>query len=128
LQAIVSDAIRAGLIKSAHDISDGGLAIALAECCDSTIRRPAIGAVVRIPSHLEVVKDLFGEYCSRIILTTTQAAEIMQRAEHAGLRCSEIGKVGGSRFILEYEGERAVDVVVDELEAVWRRTLPKLIS
>jgi phosphoribosylformylglycinamidine synthase len=128
LQSIVSDAIRAGLIKSAHDISDGGLAIALAECCYSTIQRPAIGAVVRIPSHLEVVKDLFGEYCSRIILTTTQAAEIMQRAERAGLRCSEIGKVGGSRFMLEYEGERAVDVVVDELEAVWRRTLPKLIS
>jgi len=128
LQHFVAEAIRAGLVKSAHDVSEGGLAVSLAECCYSTIRRPAIGATAKIPSHLEVCKDLFGECSSRIILSTTSAFEVIQRAERAGLRCSEIGKVGGSRFVLDYEGQRAVDIRVEELEAVWRRTLPKLLS
>ena len=128
LQSVASDAIRAGLIKSAHDVTEGGLAMALAECSYSTIRRPAIGAAVKIPSHLEMCKDLFGEYSSRIILTTTRAFEVIQRAERAGLRCTEIGRAGGARLVLEYEGARAVDVAVEELESAWRRTLPKLLS
>jgi len=128
LQSVVADAIHAGLVKSAHDVSEGGLAIALAESCYSTLHRPSIGATVKIPSNLEICKDLFGEYSSRIILTTTAPLELVQRAERAGLRCIEIGKVGGDRLMLEYEGERAVDVSTEELETVWRRTLEKLLS
>jgi phosphoribosylformylglycinamidine synthase II len=128
LQGVVSEAIRAGIVKSAHDVSEGGLAMALAECCFATIRRPAIGAAVKIPSHLEICKDLFGEYSSRIILTTTQAAEVMGRAERAGLRCTEIGRVGGSRLVLDYEGEHAVDLPIEQLEAVWKGALPNLLS
>jgi hypothetical protein len=39
-----------------------------------------------------------------------------------------MGEVGGNRLIMEYEGERAVDVAIQELETAWRRTLPKLLS
>src|SRR6185369_15998433 len=53
LQFMIRDAIQSGLVKSAHDISEGGLAIALAECCYETMYRPAIGATVKIPSRLE---------------------------------------------------------------------------
>src|SRR5205814_5557504 len=61
IQSLISTAIRDGLIKSAHDVSEGGLAVALAECCYSNISRLAIGAEVQIPSHLEMRRDLFGE-------------------------------------------------------------------
>ena len=55
LQSFVSAAIRDRLVKSAHDVSEGGLAVAMAECCYSDIsHRGAIGAEIRIPSHLEV--------------------------------------------------------------------------
>ncbi len=128
LQFMVRDAIQSGLVKSAHDISEGGLASALAECCYGTMHRPAIGATVKIPSHLEACKDLFGEHPSRILLTTQNASELGKRAGAAGLELREIGKVGGKRFVLEYEGQNAVDLAIDELETVWRRTFPKLLS
>lgn len=128
LQRMVLKAIQDGLVKSAHDISDGGLAIAIAECCYATAERPAIGATVKIPSHLEPCKDLFGEYPSRILLTSKNPSEIISRAGAAGLRVTEIGSVGGKRLILNYEGQPAVDLEIGELETVWRRAFPKLLS
>ena len=128
LQSFVSDAIHAGLLRSAHDVSDGGIAVAVAESCYSTLHRPAIGAAAKIPRYMDACKDLFGEYSSRILLTTKHASDLVRRAERSGLRCTEIGRVGGNRLILEHDGLRVVDVAIDELESVWRRTLPKLLS
>ena len=128
LQNFVSDAIHAGLVKSAHDISDGGIAVALAEMCYSTLNRPPIGAAAKIPQYLDAGKDLFGDYSSRILLTTTHASDLVRRAERSALRCTEIGRVGGNRLILQHGGQLVVDVAIDELESVWRRTLPKLLS
>ena len=128
LQSFVADAIRAGLIKSAHDVSEGGIAVALAECCLSTLDRPGIGAAAKIPQYLDACKDLFGEYSSRILLSTKHAPELVRRAERSALRCAEIGRVGGNRLMLEHGGQVVVDVGVQELESVWRRTLPKLLS
>ena len=128
LQSFVSDAIHAGLVKSAHDISDGGIGIALAEMCYSTLHRPAIGAAAKIPQYMDACKDLFGEYSSRILLTTTHASDLVRRAERAALRCTEIGRVGGNRLILQHGGQQVVDVAIEEVESVWRRTLPKLLS
>ena len=128
LQSFVSDAIRAGMVKSAHDISDGGIAVALAEMCYSTLNRPAIGAAVIIPQYMDACKDLFGDYSSRILLTTIHASDLVRRAERSALRCTEIGRVGGNRLILQHNGQLAVDVAIEELESVWRRTLPKLLS
>ncbi len=128
VQNLVAFAIRDRLVKSAHDVSEGGLAVALAECCYSNVRRPAIGAEVRIPSHLEVLKDLFGEFSTRVLLSTTNAAEVRKRAGQMGLNSHELGKVGGKRLTLTYEDERIVDLPIDELESAWRQGLPKLLS
>jgi phosphoribosylformylglycinamidine synthase len=128
LQRMVLAAIQDSLVKSAHDTSDGGLAIAIAECCYATAERPAIGASVKIPSNLEACKDLFGEYPSRILLTSKNPSEILKRAGAAGLRGTEIGAVGGKRLILNYEGQTAVDLEIGELETVWRRAFSKLLS
>jgi phosphoribosylformylglycinamidine synthase II len=131
IQNLVSTAIRDGLVKSAHDVSEGGLAVALAECCYSNIHRGPIGAEVQVPSHLELRKDLFGEFTTRVLLSTHNAAElaeIIRRAGQIGLNGHDLGKVGGNRLILHYEGERAVDIGIDELESAWRQGLPKLLS
>jgi phosphoribosylformylglycinamidine synthase len=128
VQILVSAAIRDRLVKSAHDVSEGGLAVALAECCFSTLHRSAIGAEIRIPSHLEVLRDLFGESSTRVVLSTKNAAEILKRAAQMGLNCYELGRVGGTRLILTYESERVIDLPVDELESAWREGLPKLLG
>jgi phosphoribosylformylglycinamidine synthase II len=128
LQMFVAAVIREGLIKSAHDISEGGLAIALAECCYSNLHRDAIGAEIKVPSHLELRKDLFGEVSSRVILSTAQPAELKKRAGEMGLNLYDLGKVGGKRFTLRYEGVEVVGIDIEELESAWRQGLPKLLS
>ncbi len=128
LQSFVSDAIKAGLVKSAHDVSDGGLAIALSECCYSTLQRKAIGAMAKIPQYMDAAKDLFGDYASRILLSTTHASDLVRRAERSGLRCTEIGRVGGDRLVFEHGGKVVVDLAVEELESAWKQALPKLLS
>jgi phosphoribosylformylglycinamidine synthase len=127
LQNLVASAIRDGLVKSAHDVSEGGLAVALAECCYSSLWRGPIGAILTIPSHLELRTDLFGEVSTRVVLTTTKPEEIRKRAEAAGLNCFELGKTGGQRLIFHYEGVQVIDLDVAELEAAWRQGLPELL-
>jgi len=128
IQNFVANAIRDGLVKSAHDTSEGGLAVALAECCYADLHREAIGATVQIPSHLEIRKDLFGEFSTRVLLSTTNPAELQKRAEQMGLNFYNLGNVGGKRLILNYEGVRVVDIAIEELQAAWRQAMPKLLS
>src|SRR5262249_21537263 len=92
VQIFVSAAIRDRLIKSAHDVSEGGLAIAIAESCYSNLHRGAVGAEIVVPSHLEVRKDLFGEVSSRVVLTTLQAEGLRKRAESSGLNFYVLGR------------------------------------
>ena len=128
VQTFVASAIRAGLVKSAHDTSEGGLAVALAECCYSNLHRGAVGAEVTIPSHLEIRKDLFGEVSTRVVLSTTKVEALRTQARDAGLNFYELGKVGGKRLIFHYESVKAVDIAIEELESAWRQALPKLLS
>jgi phosphoribosylformylglycinamidine synthase len=128
IQNLVAGAIGDKLVKSAHDVSEGGLAIALAECCYSTLNRGPLGAEVRIPSHLQVLKDLFGEFSTRVLLTTDDPSEILKRAGQMGLNCHNLGNVGGERLIMKYEGETVIDLTLKDLETAWRQGLPKLLS
>jgi phosphoribosylformylglycinamidine synthase II len=128
VQNLVDGAIRDRLINSAHDVSEGGLAVTLAECCYSNLERPAIGAEINVPSHLEVRKDVFGEFSSGVLLSTNNAAELTRRAEQVGLKSNELGTVGGTRLILNYEDVRIIDIGIDELESAWSEALPKLLS
>ena len=58
-------AIKSGLVNSAHDISDGGLAVCIAECCIAS----DLGADIRINEEMSLDKMIFGESQSRIIVT-----------------------------------------------------------
>ena len=67
VQSFCREAIYAELVNCAHDISEGGLAVAIAECC---LGKNALGAVIKIPYNVEYpVAALFGETQSRIILS-----------------------------------------------------------
>ena len=128
MQNLIASLIREGLVRSAHDLSEGGFAVALAECCFSTLHRGPLGAAARVPSRLEVCRDLFGEFPTRVLLSTTDTAGLVGRAQAAGLVAHEIGAVGGDRLILEYEGARAIDVPIDQIEDVWRGGLEGLLE
>ena len=98
--------IAQGAIKSAHDCSEGGLAVALAESCISQqIARETprlIGASVDLSAAKDVRLDalLFGETQSRIVISTTahHAAKVLGQAKVLGIPAAQIGKVGGSEL------------------------------
>jgi phosphoribosylformylglycinamidine synthase II len=96
--------IAQGLIKSAHDCSEGGLAVALAESCISqqTARETPrlIGATIDFSSTKEARLDalLFGETQSRIVISATahNAVKVLGQAKVLGVSAMQIGKVGGN--------------------------------
>ncbi|MBL9134434.1 MAG: phosphoribosylformylglycinamidine synthase subunit PurL [Verrucomicrobiales bacterium] len=100
--------IQAGGIKSAHDCSDGGLAVALAESCVSQLigrQTPRlIGATIDLaaafPESKRIDALLFGETQSRVVISCApkDATRILERARLLGVQAARIGTVGGDRF------------------------------
>ncbi len=88
--------IKGGLVQSAQDISDGGLAVALAECCFAN----GIGATVTIESNIRLDSLLFGETQSRIIFTAKpdQSEKIWEISARHGITVEKIGLTGGENL------------------------------
>ncbi|MEK6303827.1 MAG: phosphoribosylformylglycinamidine synthase subunit PurL [Acidobacteriota bacterium] len=129
-QEVCLKAIQAGLIESAHDCSDGGLSVALAESCFSSYRREAIGCQVDLTGDLSSAALLFSETPSRIVVSAVQSNvdQIVALAEEQGVPARVIGETGGDRFVIEVNGESVVDRAVAEVESVWRDALPKMLE
>ena len=127
VQQACLDAAEAGLLRSAHDCSDGGLAVALAEDCFSTLAREGIGAEIDLQTSLETTTLLFSESPSRIIVSfdAEVAGEVENIAALHGCPFTIIGRAGGSRLEIAVNGEDAVAVFVSELEEAWRTGLSR---
>jgi phosphoribosylformylglycinamidine synthase len=94
--------VRSGALRSAHDIAEGGLAVALAECCIAG----GIGATIELPEDL----DVFGEAPGRAFVVSGSEAAL------AGSRI--IGRVGGDRLHV-VAGTTEMHVTLSELRAAW---------
>ncbi|HEX5647655.1 MAG TPA: phosphoribosylformylglycinamidine synthase subunit PurL [Nitrospira sp.] len=107
--------IRAGLVQSAHDCSDGGLVVALAESAMSGPDR-LLGAVVTLAlGRLRKDAVLFGESQSRVVLSAkpVHREAILDGARRAGVPVAVIGSVTGDRLVVSLEGEQPVANVID---------------
>jgi phosphoribosylformylglycinamidine synthase len=127
VQEVCLAAIRAGLVRSAHDASDGGLAVALAECCLTGPVR--LGATIALPGDLRADVLLFGESASRIVLSvspeTVERVQALARAQE--VPCTVLGKVGGTEFTIT-AGGISLAVSVDALHDAWANSLTKLLG
>jgi phosphoribosylformylglycinamidine synthase len=115
-----------GLLRSAHDCSDGGLAVAVAEACFSTLNRAAVGVDLALCSGtLPVATYLFAESPSRIIISFVPGAgdRVHEIAEELNCPVTLLGHVGGSRLAVKVNGAEEIDAGVVELEGVWRGSL-----
>lgn len=121
LQAFCRAAIESGLIKSAHDLSEGGLAVALAEAC---ISGPgcAIGAVVELRDSLRPDSLLFGESQSRAIISLSEEnlKRLLDLAAAFSVRAELLGRVGGDKVKIGLKGfGTLIDVEVEEAKRAW---------
>ncbi|HEX8423152.1 MAG TPA: phosphoribosylformylglycinamidine synthase subunit PurL [Pyrinomonadaceae bacterium] len=132
-QAVQATCLRAAeetLLHSAHDCSDGGLAVALAESCFSTLSRPSSGAQVDLPGVLPAAAALFAETPSRIIISFDEAAHarVEEIASQFDCPLRVIGRVGGADLRLTIDAQPAISQNVNQLEAHWRTALGKKLQ
>jgi len=125
VQAACLRAAEAGLLRSAHDCSDGGLAVALAECCFSSLNRNAFGAEVDISGEHDVATRLFSETPSRIIVSFDASArgDIEKIVAEANCPMTILGKVGSDTLRIESDGKEVINLKVAEIEHAWRSSL-----
>jgi len=125
LQALLVTLAAERLVRSAHDCSDGGLAVTVAECCFDTI---GIGAEISVAAD-EVARDpqvnvtaaLFGESASRVVISAVSedVTRILERAAAARVPARVIGQTGGNRLRMAAGGEVVIDLSVDAAERAW---------
>jgi phosphoribosylformylglycinamidine synthase len=115
-------AIGEGLVRSAHDCSEGGLAVALAESCISGPGDP-VGASVALGDAMRPDVLLFGESQSRIVFSAPAGSvdALMAEAVERGVPLAQIGTTGGSQLTVA-AGGGSVDLSLDELNRAWRES------
>ncbi|PZD95547.1 phosphoribosylformylglycinamidine synthase subunit PurL [Paenibacillus sambharensis] len=125
LGAVLS-AIQGGLVASAHDLSEGGLAAAAAESCISG----GIGAALELSTDLRADHALFSETQSRILLSAKpdKAEALLEQLGAAGVACARIGTVGGSSLTINVNGQAGIAAPVTQLEKVWKDAIPCLMN
>ncbi|GEL04338.1 phosphoribosylformylglycinamidine synthase subunit PurL [Rummeliibacillus stabekisii] len=122
-QSQLLQAIRSGLVASAHDISEGGLSIALAE---SLFGQNQLGAKVSIKG-IETAA-LFGETQSRFLLSIKEENQAAFEAVMDDAVC--LGKVTSTPKLIVHneKGELLIDAAVQELQDVWKGAIPCLLN
>ncbi|MGG1612694.1 phosphoribosylformylglycinamidine synthase subunit PurL [Paenibacillus phoenicis] len=126
LLGAVLEAIQGGLVRSAHDLSEGGLAVALAESCISG----GIGAKVDIASELRPDFALFSESQSRILLSASpEKAEALEKLlAERGVPAARIGVVEGLELSIAVNGTEVLSKPVEQLKRVWEDVIPCLMQ
>jgi phosphoribosylformylglycinamidine synthase len=120
LQKLLIELACARLLESAHDVSDGGLAAALAECC--TIGEEDVGARIELTaasSPVDAVATLFGETPSRVVVSVRPDAKdrVLERARGRGVSAAVIGQTGGALLVIVAPPLAPASVAVSEVRA-----------
>src|SRR5262249_10038956 len=132
VQRLALELARSQLVSSMHDVSDGGLAIALVECC-TAVDQPTtmVGAEIPLPaSPAEVVAALFSEEPSRIVasLPSVHLAEVQKRAASAGVPIVELGTTVARDLAIRHGGADLVRATLDELRSARENCLASIVG
>ncbi|MGB9608496.1 MAG: AIR synthase related protein, partial [bacterium] len=125
---LCQEAVGLGLLSSAHDIAEGGLAVALAEACVFG----KVGATIRLPATtIPPSYYLFSESQARFLLSLPQ--ENLHRleglAEELGVPITVLGEVGGQRLYIEKEdGEELINLSLKDINDLWRNSIPRIME
>jgi phosphoribosylformylglycinamidine synthase subunit PurL len=117
-----------GSVQSAHDVSDGGIAVTLAESCFAT---SGLGARVSLDEDASPEFALFHERGARCVVSVspTKLAAVLATARQYGVGAREIGKVHlGNALRIEYKGSAVVDSPLDALRSIWANSLENTLA
>ncbi len=134
VQGLLRQAIMAGLVASAHDLSDGGLAVAAAEACIAS----GFGAVLELPTDAgRLDRLLFAEGGARVLMSLRPSQEqawqemlATHQAAPLPALATKIGRVGeaGAALSIEQNGTILLSLEVEELRASYENALPRRLA
>jgi phosphoribosylformylglycinamidine synthase len=123
-----------GLLETAHDVSDGGLAVCLAEC---TLTRPVaspqtapVGLRVDVPQDHDDVITLFGESASRVVVSCApeQVEAVATLGRKHGLAVLRLGSTEASGFEVSIAGRPVISLPLAALQNAWQPALEQLLA
>ena len=125
VQELCLEAAEAGFLESAHDLSEGGLAVCAAECGFFSGKK--IGCELELNDEWRPDALLFGETQSRILVTakSPKLKKLLALAGKKGVKAAAIGKVGGKKIRISLKGKALVNVPVEELYKEWKEAIPR---
>ena len=132
LHTLLLECIGESMFASCHDISDGGLAVCLAEKCLLSGQ----GALVLLsrsdfPGELPLSATLFGEAQGRVVVTVRtekQFTRLKARAEQMNIRAAWIGTVGGENLRIAQGPDDVIDLPVSVLSEVYANAIPRRMA
>ncbi len=120
----IREIVSAHLADAAHDLSDGGLAIAL---CESSFGPAGIGARIEIPAGPRPEFPLFHEGPSRILVATSQPEKVVEIARKNSVEAPRIGVTMKERLRIDCGSETLLDCDLTELRQPWETSLERLL-
>jgi phosphoribosylformylglycinamidine synthase len=127
LHRLLREGVSAGIVATAHDVSEGGLAVALAE---AAITGPTlVGAEVALADGSRPDAVLFGESTGRVVVATEDADAVERLAAECGVPARRIGRTGGRRLVIGPDGaEPWIDAELDRLRRLWSNAIPRRLE
>jgi phosphoribosylformylglycinamidine synthase II len=132
LQKLLVEGAATGVIRSAHDCAEGGLAVTVAECCFET----GLGAVIDLNSvsveaaDFAAVATLFSESASRVVVSVaaSRVGELLALATAHGVPATRLGIVGGSAIRMAIDGMAVIDAPLADAEAIWATAIDQKLD
>jgi phosphoribosylformylglycinamidine synthase subunit PurL len=124
-----------GLVHSAHDISDGGLAVTIAESCFVSVgaqhSAPHLGAMIAVDDDFASAEfAIFGERGARAVVSVSPGmlARVLETARQYGVKAHQVGEVvPDGAFRIQYKGRAVIDSSVDTLRDMWANSLERTL-
>ncbi|MBU4211545.1 MAG: phosphoribosylformylglycinamidine synthase subunit PurL [Verrucomicrobia bacterium] len=133
VQEATLEAIESGIINSAHDCSEGGLAVTLVESSITNANK-MLGAEIKLDSlknsDIRLDEILYGEAPSRIVVSLDKNnLKVLEKiaAKHS-VPCRVLGSVGGQRFTVQYKEKTIIDLLLAKLSDTWRNAIPSRLK
>jgi phosphoribosylformylglycinamidine synthase subunit PurL len=121
VQSAVREIVNSGLAESAHDLSDGGLAVALVESSAK------IGACINLDSDLRPELLLFHEGPSRVLISTADAAKVREIARKNGVEALEAGVTMEERIVIRNRDTPLIDCAIVRLQSARNSALGRML-
>ncbi len=122
VHSAIREIVREQLVESSHDCSDGGLAVALAECCFG-----GVGAKIEVDYSIEPELLLFHEGPSRILVSTRFSAQVQKIALFYGIEAPRIGSTIEGRLQVSNDSTVLIDCAIEDLRRPWDEALQTIL-